>query len=75
RIVPVFQDIADRTEGTAAVVSHAGVNRVMLCHWLGMPLDRLFSLGQDPGCLSVIDFGAKERVIVRCMNLVPGFSL
>ncbi|MFO7930316.1 MAG: histidine phosphatase family protein [Thermodesulfobacteriota bacterium] len=75
RIVPVFQRIADRTEGTAAVVSHAGVNRAILCHWLAMPIDRLFSLAQDPGSLSVIDFEEEDRVIVRCLNLVPGFSL
>ncbi len=42
--------------GTVAVAAHAGVNRVILCHVLGMPLRNLFRLSQHPACLDVIEW-------------------
>jgi probable phosphoglycerate mutase len=37
-----------------AIVAHGGVNRVLLCRILGMPLENLFRLGQDYGCVNVL---------------------
>ncbi|GBC59421.1 alpha-ribazole phosphatase [Desulfonema ishimotonii] len=54
RAVPAFERIAARTDGNLLIVAHAGVNRVILCHILGMPLSRLFRLGQDYACLNTI---------------------
>ena len=42
------------------VVAHAGVNRAILCRLLDMSLDRLFSLGQEPCCLNIVEFGGGE---------------
>lgn len=52
-------------------VAHAGVNRALLCTLLGMPLERLFSLGQSHGCLNVLCFDGTEPVLAA-LNLPPG---
>ncbi len=49
--------ILENLRGNLLVVGHAGVNRVILCHLLGMPLDRLFSIAQDFATLSIITRG------------------
>jgi probable phosphoglycerate mutase len=51
---PVFESIATGTAEHVAVVTHSGVNRVLLCRILGMPLENLFRFGQDYGCLNSI---------------------
>lgn len=50
-----------------AVVGHAGANRALLCSLLGMPLARLFSLGQDYSCVDVIEIDG-FRVNVKLLN-------
>ncbi|MCF8078145.1 MAG: histidine phosphatase family protein [Desulfobacterales bacterium] len=60
RVVPAFVQLAGESDTDLLLVSHAGVNRVILCHLLGMPLANLFRIGQDPGCLNVIDGMVKK---------------
>lgn len=55
RVVPAFERIVGQTTGPILVVAHAGVNRVILCHLLGMPLANLFRLGQDYAGLNIIE--------------------
>lgn len=50
-----------------AVVGHAGINRVLLCHLLDMPSAHLFRLGQDYGCVNVIE-AEGNRTMVRLVN-------
>ncbi len=72
RVMPVFEKIVSSTaEGNILMVGHAGVNRVILSFLLEMPLSNLFRLGQDFGCLNVIEF-SNGQVRIRSMNLVPG---
>jgi alpha-ribazole phosphatase len=71
RVVPVFKDLAGELRGDGLIVAHAGVNRVILCHVLGMPLENLFRLGQDYGALNIIDYGKNSPQVV-CLNLQPG---
>lgn len=55
RTLPFFKMIAQTLEsghGNILVVAHAGVNRVLLCEALGMPLLNLFRLDQDYACLN-----------------------
>lgn len=54
RVVPVFQEIEQSARSDVLIVAHAGVNRVILCHVLGMPLANLFRLGQNFACLNII---------------------
>lgn len=70
RALPLFKEIVAQAETPVLIVGHAGVNRVILCDLLGMPLKNLFRLGQDYGALNIIDStGADLRL--RIMNMCP----
>ncbi len=67
---PVFERAAGCGVDRVALVSHAGVNRVLLCRILGMPLNNLFRLQQDYACCNIIHCdGARYRL--ECLNLRP----
>jgi probable phosphoglycerate mutase len=70
RVVPLFEELIQRQDGPLLVVGHAGVNRVLLCHLLGMPLENLFRLGQDYGCCNLLRRG-NGFCSVRAVNLRP----
>jgi alpha-ribazole phosphatase len=64
RVLPFWRTITESEwTGTRAIAAHAGVNRVILCHILGMPLDNLFRIAQPPGCLNVIELAPKGPVV------------
>jgi probable phosphoglycerate mutase len=67
RAWPAFEKIMNSARLNVLVVAHGGVNRVLLCRMLGMPLNNLFRLGQDYGCLNLIAFKNGEPV-VRAVN-------
>ncbi len=74
RVVPAFEDIRKTLSGNALIVSHAGVNRVILCHVLGMPLSNLFRLDQATGSLNILHFREKEPRL-KALNRVPPTDL
>ena len=74
RVVPAFERLAGETGTDLLLVCHAGVNRVILCHLLGMPLANLFRLGQDPGCLNVIEKGLHGWRVVAGNRVLQGES-
>jgi probable phosphoglycerate mutase len=55
RVWPVFEKLLKASAANLMVVAHAGVNRVLLCQLLGMPLANLFRLVQDFGALNLIN--------------------
>jgi probable phosphoglycerate mutase len=69
RVVPAFQQIVARMQGPVLIVGHAGVNRVILCHVLGMPLGFLFRLEQPYGALSVLICEDGTEIRVEALNL------
>ncbi|MGH2600079.1 MAG: histidine phosphatase family protein [Dehalococcoidia bacterium] len=73
RAVPAFETLVTRhAGGTVAVVAHGGSNRAILCHALGLGLERLLALGQDYAGLSVLSLcGAhwRLRVLNHCEPL------
>ena len=71
RVIPLFEELVRSTSGNILIVGHSGVNKVLLCHILGMPLENLFRIRQDYGCLNVIDNG-KEGMRLRQLNLGSG---
>jgi len=54
RVNPIFESLAQSPETTILIVGHAGVNRVILCRILGIPLDDVFRLEQNYGCINLI---------------------
>jgi alpha-ribazole phosphatase len=68
RVLPRLGDlIADHPQEALIIVAHAGVNRVILSEALGLPLDHLFRLDQNYGCLNVIDY-FPDMAVVRLLN-------
>jgi len=50
-----------------AVVAHGGINRIILCHFLGMPLENIFRIEQDYAAVNIIEFWEKYPVL-RLLN-------
>jgi alpha-ribazole phosphatase len=63
RIMPVVEEIISRHgDEEIAIVAHGGVNRVILCHLLGIPLEHMFRIEQDNAAVSIIKFHEKYPV-------------
>jgi alpha-ribazole phosphatase len=68
RIIPCLEGILDDQKGSdILLVGHGGVNRVILCHALGLDLANMINLQQDYGCLNIIDYRVDSR-LVRLIN-------
>jgi len=52
RVIPALNEILTRWDGRVLIVGHAGVNRMIICHLLGIPPANLFKIRQDYGCLN-----------------------
>lgn len=70
RIITAFASIIGSTMGNLIIVGHAGVNRVLLCHILGMPLNNLFRIAQDYGCINILTCSNGQYRV----KLLNGFS-
>jgi len=72
RVLPCFAGLlADPGWFHLLVVAHGGVNRVILAQALGLGLDGLAALEQDPGCVNILDVEAAGRSVVRLVNHTP----
>ena len=64
RVISVFNAIVKKHEGGyVAVVAHGGINRVILCHVIGAPLEHIFRIEQDHGAVNIIEFWEKYPVV------------
>ena len=70
RVLPAFDAIVRAyPENRHVLISaHAGVNRVILCHVLGMPMANLFRIAQDHGCMNTLAIRS-DGVRVLGLNL------
>jgi alpha-ribazole phosphatase/probable phosphoglycerate mutase len=69
RIRPAIQGLVDKHQGEEIViVAHGGVNRIILLDAIGAPLESLFSIEQDFGCLNSIDYYDDGNSVVRLLN-------
>ncbi|WP_018606895.1 histidine phosphatase family protein [Uliginosibacterium gangwonense] len=74
RALPIWQSIQQTRCKAVAVVGHAGLNRVLLCHILGKPIAEMFHIEQDYACINVIDCGTESchvRLINACATTLP----
>ncbi len=46
-----------------SIVAHGGVNRIILCHIMGIPLENIFRIEQDYGAVNIIEFWDKYPVV------------
>jgi probable phosphoglycerate mutase len=70
RVNSALAQIGAGSQGNILLVAHAGVNRLLLCSALGIPVRNLHVIGQDYGCLNIIEY-APDRTRVRLMNYIP----
>jgi len=72
RVLPELSRIIEKHRGGAiCLVAHGGVNRVILCHVMGMNLQRFFSIEQDYGCLNIVDYFPDGIGVVKLLNGGP----
>ncbi|MBI4997229.1 MAG: histidine phosphatase family protein [Rhodocyclales bacterium] len=67
RAWPLWKTITQTDAAAIAVVAHAGVNRLLLCRLLGMPVQNMFRLGQDYGCINIVELD-RRNVRLRLLN-------
>lgn len=70
RAWPAFARATDglRTDDTLLVVAHDAVNRVLLCHLLGIPMARLWTFRQAPTTLNLLEGPSVEQLEVVRLN-------
>ncbi|MCE5348327.1 MAG: histidine phosphatase family protein [Bacteroidales bacterium] len=61
RVMPAFEYIAGNTAGNILVISHAGVNRVILSKLLNFPLQDVFKISQPYGCVNRLSWNITCR--------------
>lgn len=71
RVIPAVDEIAQayRNEDIA-IVAHGGVNRVILCHYLGIPFEHIFRIEQGNGSISIIEFH-DDYPLLSLLNWTP----
>ena len=50
-------------DDSIAIVAHGGVNRIILCHLMGVPLENVFRIEQDNAAINIIEFWERYPVI------------
>jgi alpha-ribazole phosphatase/probable phosphoglycerate mutase len=64
RVLQAFNKIVEKHDGdNIAIVAHGGVNRIILCEILGMPLENIFRIEQDLAALNVIELHDTYSVV------------
>ena len=59
RAWPAFEAVVSDCADPLVIVAHGGVNRVVLCRILGMPLEHLLRLGQDYAGINILHADAQ----------------
>jgi alpha-ribazole phosphatase/probable phosphoglycerate mutase len=52
----VDQIFSEHVDEDIVIVAHGGVNRLLLCEFLGIPLENIFRIEQDFGALNILEF-------------------
>ncbi len=68
RLVPALEKLLKKLRGeTFSIVAHGGVNRIIICHLLGMPLQNIFRIEQNFGALNIIEIW-EDAPVVKLIN-------
>ncbi len=73
RVLPVVESIDFSLVQNVLMVSHAGVNRVVLGHILQRPLKDLFQIPQGDAALNLIHT-LDGNMVVKAMNMLPEYN-
>ena len=69
RVLAAFHKIVAEMTEPIVIVGHAGVNRLILCNLLGMPIANLFRIAQDFACINTLQYNG-AMVQVKLINSV-----
>lgn len=73
RTLSALRSLIDRHRGGMfCIVAHGGVNRIILCHFMGLPLENIFRIEQDYGCLNIIEIFEDGLPVIKLLNGGPG---
>ncbi|KAA8678814.1 histidine phosphatase family protein [Clostridium sp. HV4-5-A1G] len=65
RVIPKMMNIIENSTGDIMIITHAGVNRVILCHILSIPLYHIFKIKQNYGCINELCWNDEEKNWVK----------
>lgn len=69
RAMKAFNELVSKHSGDSiAIVAHGGINRVILCELLGIPLENIFRIEQEFAALNIIELW--DYPVVKTMNYV-----
>jgi alpha-ribazole phosphatase len=75
RVIPCFMNLTRKhMNETIAIVAHGGVNRIILCHLLGIPWKNIYRMKQGFTCINLIHF-YPDHPIVEFINAKPGVNI
>ena len=70
RVMPALEELRSKHRGhKIALVAHGGVNRIILCEILGVPLQNVFRIEQNFGAMNIIEF-LKNMPLLKKLNVV-----
>jgi alpha-ribazole phosphatase/probable phosphoglycerate mutase len=76
RVIPVLNTTLKEHHGEhICMVVHGGVNRVILCDAMGLPLENFFRIEQDYGCMNVIEYFEDGIKVIKLLNGGPNQEL
>ena len=62
----IYEAIQNHADETLVMVSHRVVNKILLCGFLGLDNSHFWQIGQDTGCINILEFG--EGFTLRRLN-------
>ena len=64
--------VASHSGENIAIVAHGGVNRIILCEIMGIPLENIFRIEQEYAAVNIIEFWDKYPVVKLLNGRVYG---
>ncbi len=65
----MFNAIRNAHHGDVLIVGHGGVNRLLIATAIGLPLQNIFNLGQDYGCVNILECYEDGNMSLIALNL------
>jgi len=79
RIMPALETLINKQpEKNMLILAHGGVNRVILCNLLKIPLEHVFRIEQDFAALNIIEFYNNHRgtyPVIKLLNYTPNDNI
>jgi len=70
RAMQVLKKILSEANGAIVIVSHAGVNRIIICSLFNLPLSYFWKIKQNLGAVNIVEIHEKSNII-SLINFTP----